>query len=335
MKDLYQLYDKYNYLFSTLWLWDQVPKYCEDVLFLVGLYNSFLNEFKSDSIEFNNILKKFGELMKTITIPGETNCKVRYSIGELHLYEPPVEKTHHHDNTSLGPETRPTPEGILDNAHNPISQEVVSSSSMSIREQDRRDTENSHRSEESDPSKLAATLVLRESVGRRQPHENLEHSDPHESSRRQQSFVSRGPYGPGGYYEQVEYREAQETFPPEEDSYSGTKQLEGHLPGKENAGFMTNVQSAISGFMNGVDPVPVVGVSGGMGALFLLFRLDLSSEEEEDAHVEFLVVSVDISQEEFPDMKSFMMEALDPVQLIYPTRLNRNITLFLHKITVY
>ncbi|VUZ98036.1 PIR protein [Plasmodium vivax] len=40
----------------------------------------------------------------------------------------------------------------------------------------------------------------------------------------------------------------------------------------ENKGYLRTVRDAVSGFMEGVDPVPVVGVSGGMGALFLLFR---------------------------------------------------------------
>ncbi|SCA60033.1 Plasmodium vivax Vir protein, putative [Plasmodium vivax] len=96
----------------------------------------------------------------------------------------------------------------------------------------------------------------------------------------------------------------------------------------------------ITGVLGEIDPVPVVGVSGGMGALFLLFRytpfgnffrggrgrahriprsliqclwlvylvewvlyfyflgihhLETSSEEEEDAHIESLVVSMDNS----------------------------------------
>ncbi|KMZ96380.1 hypothetical protein PVNG_06391 [Plasmodium vivax North Korean] len=41
----------------------------------------------------------------------------------------------------------------------------------------------------------------------------------------------------------------------------------------ENKGYLRTVRDAVSGFMEGVDPVPVVGVSGGMGALFLLFRV--------------------------------------------------------------
>ncbi|SCA60345.1 hypothetical protein PVT01_000094900 [Plasmodium vivax] len=43
-------------------------------------------------------------------------------------------------------------------------------------------------------------------------------------------------------------------------------------PQKEDEGFMANMRNTITGVLGEVDPVPVVGVSGGMGALFLLFR---------------------------------------------------------------
>ncbi|KNA01582.1 hypothetical protein PVNG_06610 [Plasmodium vivax North Korean] len=66
--------------------------------------------------------------------------------------------------------------------------------------------------------------------------------------------------------------------------------------------------SAITEVLGSVDPVPVVGVSGGMGALFLLFR------EEEDAFIEFPVVSMDHSQEDFQDMKIMMVGILDIAQ---------------------
>ncbi|SCA60151.1 hypothetical protein PVT01_000076800 [Plasmodium vivax] len=50
----------------------------------------------------------------------------------------------------------------------------------------------------------------------------------------------------------------------------GSKSIENET--LENKGYLKTVRDAVSGFMEGVDPVPVVGVSGGMGALFLLFR---------------------------------------------------------------
>ncbi|VVA00234.1 PIR protein, partial [Plasmodium vivax] len=42
--------------------------------------------------------------------------------------------------------------------------------------------------------------------------------------------------------------------------------------GSPSDGIFNKMSGALSGFMSNVDPIPVVGVSGGMGALFLLFR---------------------------------------------------------------
>ncbi|EDL42620.1 hypothetical protein PVX_060190, partial [Plasmodium vivax] len=83
-----------------------------------------------------------------------------------------------------------------------------------------------------------------------------------------------------------------------------------------------------------VEPAPILGVSGGMGALFLLFKLGHSLEEEGELTIKSPVHSMDNFQEDFQDMKSFMMEVLDPVQLIYPIGLNGNNILFLQSISI-
>ncbi|KMZ82454.1 hypothetical protein PVIIG_06164 [Plasmodium vivax India VII] len=68
--------------------------------------------------------------------------------------------------------------------------------------------------------------------------------------------------------------------------------------GSPSDGIFNKMSEALSGFMSNVDPVPVVGVS----------------EEEEDAYIEFPVVSMDHSQEDFQDMKNMMVGILDMVQ---------------------
>ncbi|SCA59947.1 VIR protein [Plasmodium vivax] len=55
-------------------------------------------------------------------------------------------------------------------------------------------------------------------------------------------------------------------------------------------GYYSTITDTISGFIKDVEPGPVLGVSGGMGVLFLLFKLDPSLEEEEDDSVKFLEV---------------------------------------------
>ncbi|SCA60488.1 VIR protein [Plasmodium vivax] len=271
MKDLYQLYDKYNYLFSTLWRRDQVPKYCEDVLFLVGLYNSFLNEFKSDSIEFNNILIKFRKLMNNITDRSETYCQVRYSIGNPRLYEPPVERTQDTDTTALGLESGLSQQGILNSTPHPKPEEEKSSSTMLGGSQEITGTGNLQSSQVSDQLEAPEKSVLQEPVERSSPYQKLEDSEPHVYFGPQETYVLREPRGSGSFYERRGHTDTNETFLPGKDSIPVTKQLEFGSE-KENAGVMTKIQDAFSGFINEVEPGPVLGVSGGMGALFLLFK---------------------------------------------------------------
>ncbi|KMZ83461.1 hypothetical protein PVBG_05578 [Plasmodium vivax Brazil I] len=83
--------------------------------------------------------------------------------------------------------------------------------------------------------------------------------------------------------------------------------------GKE--GIMVSMKNAISGFMNEVEPAPILGVSGGM-------------EEEEELTIESPVLSMDNLQEDLQDMTIFMKELLDQVQLIYLIGLNWNNILF-------
>ncbi|SCA82010.1 VIR protein [Plasmodium vivax] len=61
-------------------------------------------------------------------------------------------------------------------------------------------------------------------------------------------------------------------------------------------GGVSGILSSIGGVLGEVDPAPVLGVSGGMGVLFILFKLDPSLEEEEDDSVKFLEVLEDFQQ---------------------------------------
>ncbi|SCA60842.1 VIR protein [Plasmodium vivax] len=64
-------------------------------------------------------------------------------------------------------------------------------------------------------------------------------------------------------------------------SYQGPQQVDIHTPPEksmsptsqsEDVGVMTNIQNAFSSIVQNVDPAPVLGVSGGMGVLFILFK---------------------------------------------------------------
>ncbi|CAG9473025.1 unnamed protein product [Plasmodium vivax] len=267
---LYHLYDKYMELSSA-----NPPyyyKYCDSMNNLVYIYNNFLKVYPSDSLEFNDVLTKFEQLMNTITQTGKIHCEgENYTINKPSLFKETVKETPQLPNTLSRPESNPSQEGTLYSAVNSQYSEGTSLSTTSVGEQQRTYTENLQSSQVSDLSKVETNVVSQESVDRNQGHDNLKHSEQHESFGLQERYLSRRTYGPSGSYRPREYIETKETDPLGENSVVEKEQL-GLRPEKENVGVMTNIQNALSGFMKDVDPVPVVGVSGGMGALFLLFR---------------------------------------------------------------
>ncbi|CAG9472694.1 unnamed protein product [Plasmodium vivax] len=271
MKDLSQLYDKYYYLLPRVYHWENVTGYCDHVLFLVKLYNSLLQNYEFYSKEFNNILTKFRELMNNITNRSESYCHVHYSIGNPRLYEEFEAQMNSPPNTQLGTESGLSQQGILNSTPNPKSEEEKSSSTTLGGSQEITGTENLQSSQVSDQLEAPESSVLQEPVERSSPYQKLEDSEPHVYFGPQETYVLREPRGSGSFYERRGHTDTNETFLPGKDSIPVTKQLEFGSE-KENAGVMTKIQDAFSGFINEVEPGPVLGVSGGMGALFLLFK---------------------------------------------------------------
>ncbi|SCA59589.1 Plasmodium vivax Vir protein, putative [Plasmodium vivax] len=59
---------------------------------------------------------------------------------------------------------------------------------------------------------------------------------------------------------------------PEESQYSGKSGLEARTEQSESGGVLESIQNSLTEVLGSVEPAPVLGVSGGMGALYLLFK---------------------------------------------------------------
>ncbi|SCA59932.1 Plasmodium vivax Vir protein, putative [Plasmodium vivax] len=82
----------------------------------------------------------------------------------------------------------------------------------------------------------------------------------------------------------------------------------------DGEGIMKKINTVISDTLGSVDPAPVLGVSGGMGILFVLFKLDHSLEEEEDECIKFLELLEDFHQENSQIFMNMMVDLLDMLQ---------------------
>ncbi|VVA00140.1 PIR protein [Plasmodium vivax] len=172
-----------------------------------------------------------------------------------------------------------------------LKAQVEESGSKAIDEQERRtDTQEQQQQEERAHGHEALQEHQIDSV-------TIDHSN--EAETRAASVVYRGPvhnplsrqYGrlshdelsihnkvSGRYPEQGYYKERGHSYDSQLENKLGSAEERNLISGdplssaSEERGFIHNVKDTLSGIIGDVDPIPVVGVSGGMGALFLLFR---------------------------------------------------------------
>ncbi|VUZ99946.1 PIR protein [Plasmodium vivax] len=134
--------------------------------------------------------------------------------------------------------------------------------------------ENSHHAkgpELSDTLKSTETLDTYKVREEEYPRDTLEYSEQHNPLRRVASYVSHRSHGPGRSYEPREYLGTNSTLPIGEEKIESTDLKESVLR-NEDVSVLGKIQNTLSGIVSEVEPAPILGVSGGMGALFLLFK---------------------------------------------------------------
>ncbi|SCA83723.1 hypothetical protein PVT01_000095300 [Plasmodium vivax] len=301
MDALYRTYDEYKKFLSTnRHINDNT---CRNLKAFVHTYNGYVNSNKSDSSHFNSILENLEKNVKKTLQYYDHKCESnKYSLSNLQLYtepkkeQPTLEAAKQLSDTSplmSSPQDGLEPKGPnhIDTLKNqeepPIS--LPRGNQMSHENQG-----NELRTETTQDTSIEVRAQTGQHPGT---------SDNHRT--RSQAALAQaldqrylGAFGLRGQPDN--YRE---------NLLSSPSALE-----KEDDGILGRMKGAFSTISENVDPVPLMGVSGGMGALFLLFRLELSLEEEEDAYVEFLVVSMDHSQEHSQIFKNMMLGILDMVQ---------------------
>ncbi|GAB69718.1 hypothetical protein PCYB_004670 [Plasmodium cynomolgi strain B] len=118
MRDLYDFYDNYIQLSPKNAHTDK--NYCNNMIYLVHLYHTFLNKNPSGSLEFNDVLRHIQVLIDSITNTGRNHCEGKtFFIREPELFKPIVVQIQHLHNKLSGPDSKPSQEGVLDNVHTP------------------------------------------------------------------------------------------------------------------------------------------------------------------------------------------------------------------------
>ncbi|EDL42705.1 variable surface protein Vir6, truncated, putative, partial [Plasmodium vivax] len=268
MKALYVLYDKYYKLSIQHKQWDK-ETYCSDMIYLVSLYNKFLNKYPSHSLKFNDVLRQFKVLMDTITVTGKERCQgVQFPMLNPVFFErqevvPQVLPSVRESNQSQGV-TLDVP-----GKSKPLDVTRLQTSAVGVEVRD--NPHNAKGPKVSYPLTSTGTLDLHITGESEHPHKTLESSETYTSLGTIESYVPQESHRPGRSSGSSEYLHTNSTHSPGDENIESTNLKESVLR-NEDVTLLGKIQTTLSGIVSEVEPGPVLGVSGGMGALFLLFK---------------------------------------------------------------
>ncbi|SCA59571.1 VIR protein [Plasmodium vivax] len=241
MINLYNLYDKYEELkkINTSNIQPLCSKYNE----LVQYYNNFIYQYNGKSSDY---LKKKVDNFKSLIENFETSnnrCQKNVQPLSLEIEKIPLpEQKHIMDSQTI--QHKDEPERLGEDGlklHNAIGL-----------------TDQNELQEQTPvPESLELTSDLQEAQ-----------SEPDEIARRLENVENQVNQGvlhfSGGFGLLKEVLD-------EPQKKKDPREGEENIP-RYNEGVIGTMKNAISGFINDVEPAPILGVSGGMGALFLLFK---------------------------------------------------------------
>ncbi|SCA60303.1 hypothetical protein PVT01_000090200 [Plasmodium vivax] len=286
MLNLYNLYDLFRSVKITE-NWTYRVNLCSDLRALSYYYNNFDKNYYKNDLKLRELLEKLRNTIQENTWLNRVNCQVNLSYFQP-LKTFPTEKVQQAE--------------IQENASHLTHSQQVSTSTKS--ESEDGETRNAIDSELSGREEKLTQEV--EALAKPEGELKEEDRGKHLGKISQQFHNSLHSFHPRPTYE--------------EDASSlrsgyGTDTMHPLSEPNNSRGIVDKIQYALSDTFQNIEPAPILGVSGGMGALFLLIlQLGHSLEEEEYAHVEFLVVSVDHSQEISQILRNMMVVLLDMVK---------------------
>ncbi|VVA00401.1 PIR protein [Plasmodium vivax] len=264
MEKLYALYEEFKKFKDDNPLWNATS--CSPVHSFLYPYNDFIRNYQPTNTKYKNILDHFRNEIKTqVDLYNKVKCAGEHFHIELHTL-PEDNKP----KASSQVEQRQNHAGYQEFQAKILPPPVVSETRRAESETSRAESERPHAvsqtahvhlqtpHEESHPPQEKLAPGSQDDV------QQEAHGFPHKEKHQREFPIDLSSVyptrnrpleslGTSSYSDQYPY-----TFVP--------------LSANEVPGASSSVMSTITNALKDVDPVPVVGVSGGMGALFLLFR---------------------------------------------------------------
>ncbi|KMZ77298.1 hypothetical protein PVIIG_05657 [Plasmodium vivax India VII] len=261
-KEMYALYRVYDTYYDFI-EYKRYPFHetCGKLQNLVNIYKDYINGHESKSKYFNNILKHLEESIKDTLQRYDPQCKSKnIPLPHLKLFNPPEEK----QPKVLKPEEQPhsSPSVLITSQElqqrlpeHTNSQKYSEKAQIELPQEHSKDVVDHGRAEE-----------IQIDQQRRNTEETIEIEKTREVEGQGTSRFSLNTRSPQQY-------SFSETLTNPRLGSIGTSEYLIRPDTQLETGVFDQMKNTISNVLGSVDPVPVVGVSGGMGALFLLFRV--------------------------------------------------------------
>ncbi|SCA83539.1 VIR protein [Plasmodium vivax] len=268
MKTLYEMYDLYNKIISKNPV--LTPKnICSNFMSINYHYNTLIWNYPNDE----DLHKKLGEF-KNLVLNEKTNHEGKCDTNLSYVMALPIPSPRPPENSDVGERSSvqqvgsqiSTDERLKVKSGDPINQPQLQSQA-----------EDTPSTVERQQAKLSQTSEALLSLQGEHPESPL-------SSRggKPEAVLSQYPE----HQEELQISEFSEStyspvnFPRKETLLEMNKHTDGinyrspdtYIPSNQSEGIMHSIKGAFTGIVQSVDPGPVLGVSGGMGALFLLFK---------------------------------------------------------------
>ncbi|VUZ99587.1 PIR protein [Plasmodium vivax] len=149
--------------------------------------------------------------------------------------------------------------------------EVTGLPTLGVREEVKENPHSAKGPQVSDTLTSTETFFSRTSGEEQNPDQTLALSEEDTPLGTIESYVSQRSHRPGRTYASSEYLHTNSTLSLGEQKFESTDLKESVLR-NEDVSVLGKIQSTLSGIVSEVEPAPILCVSGGMGALFLLFK---------------------------------------------------------------
>ncbi|KMZ89386.1 hypothetical protein PVBG_05982 [Plasmodium vivax Brazil I] len=256
MNALYRVYEEYTKFLSSNNPWKDTS--CNALKFFVSTYNEYIRGHESTSKHLNGILEDFEKVLSTTIDKHKNGCSYDYTLTSIIKF---IEKTKQQpikDNRETHP---PNTSALVAKPSLPAQTEVPSLHDTS-------------RHNEGTPiqTERLAPLESKERITHALETHQIDATEEREIVRTalpdRRTLRTPSHYDPLSKLRLIPGGESSEQLTlMQESSYNPPNGLE------KDEGFAASMRNTITEVLGSVDPVPVVGVSGGMGALFLLFRV--------------------------------------------------------------